>query len=35
MAINTTGNKGSAVGITGVHPDNIGNTLVFKGTEYT
>ena len=34
MAINTTGNNGSIVGVTGVHPDNMGNTLVFKGTAY-
>ena len=34
MAINTTGNKGSVAGVTGVHPDNMGNTLVFKGTAY-
>ena len=27
MAINTTGNNGSVVGVTGVHPDNIGKGL--------
>lgn len=34
MAINTTGNNGSVVGVTGVHPDNMGNTLVFKDKVY-
>lgn len=34
MAINTTGNNGSVVGVTGVHPDNMGNTLVFKNKVY-
>ena len=34
MAINTTGSNGSVVGVTGVHPDNIGNTLIFKDKVY-
>ena len=29
MAINTTGNNGSVVGVTGVHPDNIGKGLLW------
>lgn len=29
MAINTTGNNGSVVGVTGVHPDNIGKGILW------
>ena len=30
MAINTTGNNGSVVGVTGVHPDNMGKGIVWN-----
>ena len=29
MAINTTGNKDSVVGVTGVHPNNMGKGLLW------
>ena len=32
MAINTTGNNGSVVGVTGVHPDNIGKGIKWNDT---
>lgn len=32
MAINTTGNNGSVVGVTGVHPDNIGKGIKWNET---
>lgn len=34
MAKNTTGSGSTVEGSTFVHPDNMGNTLVFKGTVY-
>lgn len=35
MAINTTGNNGSVVGVTGVHPDNLNiNSFEFKDGKY-
>ena len=32
MAINTTGNNGSVVGVTGVHPDNMGKGIKYNNT---
>ena len=32
MAINTTGNNGSVIGVTGVHPDNIGKGIKWNDT---
>lgn len=34
MAINTTGSGATIDGVTVVHPDNMGNTLVFRDTVY-